>query len=328
MTDEGISDAGLVRELERMREVAEWARRRERTQKGQDDSSTGQDEDWDGWDEWDVGREIMEGRDVMEMERQRDKEREKSRRTLENQAPLTDSPESEVPPQISNEGVPQTTSLGPRSISSPSTSWLMAQRALLICRELILTERHYLLQLSALVKQETKTTPPPLMVHYATEIFETVSAMLKDIEREPSARGVARSFLEREADLESVYLRWCSVVGSWFSDDAQSTSPRGSIDLDRSAKKRSRGHSKAETEGNNESHGEHAEDDFPKPLKRTISTWRKSMSSISSMVDNGGSVYGPHTKDEQNLFVKGPTVRELAILPTQRVMRYVLLYRG
>ncbi|KAF9535588.1 hypothetical protein CPB83DRAFT_21111 [Crepidotus variabilis] len=345
MTDEGISDVGLVRELERMREVAEWARRRERMHEGHVNAGSEQDEDWDGWDEWDVGREILEGRDVLELERQResqlarDKERENARLALENgevtAMPLSDSPESEVPPLDANNSIQSAPVTMPaRSMSSSSTSWLMAQRALLTCRELILTERHYLSLLSALVRQETSTPPPPLMVHYAAELVAAADAVLKGMEREPSARGVARAFLERENELEGAYTRWCGVVGGWFSGDGSLdvTSARGSFEGDRSTRKRSRGSNRTDTDGSNNDHGD-LDEDLSKPLKRSVSTWRKSMPSIPSLGLDNGSIYGgsPCRRDKEDdnrkPIPRKPDVRELAILPTQRVMRYVLLYR-
>ncbi|KAF8974269.1 hypothetical protein BDZ97DRAFT_1772741 [Flammula alnicola] len=85
------------------------------------------------------------------------------------------------------------------------------------------------------------------------------------------------------------------------------------------------------------------------PLKRTVSTWRKSMPSIPSLGlgPGAGDSHAGGWKREDELRqveaskrdghgstsptvgkpVRKHTVRELAILPTQRVMRYVLLYR-
>ena len=89
------------------------------------------------------------------------------------------------------------------------------------------------------------------------------------------------------------------------------------------------------------------------PLMRTVSTWRKSMPSIVGLGDGsvwrrdrdkddgdstGGHGHGgkisptlsaasmPSTSSCKP--IRKPAVRDLAILPTQRVMRYVLLYRG
>ncbi|KAF8808150.1 hypothetical protein BYT27DRAFT_6605086 [Phlegmacium glaucopus] len=95
------------------------------------------------------------------------------------------------------------------------------------------------------------------------------------------------------------------------------------------------------------------------PLMRTVSTWRKSMPSIAGLGE--GSVWrkdrdkgreGDHghghrgrvfstisnsftsgesgsswTSSSSSKPIRRPSVRDLAILPTQRVMRYVLLYR-
>ena len=347
MTDERISDAGLVRELERMREVAEWARKRERGRRergsaagsrvdlGSDSghghgSSAGhgdveinvdtllEGDEWDGWDEWDVGREILEGRDVLEMERQKEREKERelersrsmldgdmmteSPKAVETGDPMQQQQRTAPPPPIRSATLP----ISPSAPASSSSSWLKAQRALLTCRELILTERHYHSLLSALVTQgTTATSPPALMKHYAAELVRASVGVLRGMEREPSARGVARAFLDREEEVEGAYVRWCGVVGGWFVENAG-----GGVD------------------GGEEGEGG---EEATSPLKRTVSTWRKSMPSIPSLgmrervADKDDEDPNPNPKPVP---VKKPAVRELAILPTQRVMRYVLLYRG
>jgi len=114
MTDKEISEAGLVRKLEQMREAAEWGRRRERGKGGASgskvdlvtadadgilDSGHGngssthghgdgdgdinidmhlQDYEWDGWDEWDVGKDMLGVESQKERERERNLERSRS----------------------------------------------------------------------------------------------------------------------------------------------------------------------------------------------------------------------------------------------------------
>ena len=99
--------------------------------------------------------------------------------------------------------------------------------------------------------------------------------------------------------------------------------------------------------------GEHAHTS-PFKLMRTVSTWRKGMPSVNGLGeggvwrrdrdnDKGGSTYGrsrmavDEVRSSSSMSmtltsigkpIRKPAVRDLAILPTQRVMRYVLLYRG
>ncbi|KDR85784.1 hypothetical protein GALMADRAFT_386901 [Galerina marginata CBS 339.88] len=413
MTDEGISDEGLVRELERMREVGEWARRRERERrmsravnegKGRGESGDGNEErevnlEREEQDEmmvvWDMGREVWE----------------REMGIAGEGAVIHDSPLSET--GLAGEGDRKADAFPLRSSSTgpsitapttlPSSSWLAAQRALLTCRELILTERHYLSLLLSLVAQHTATPPPPLMLHYAEELVRASAAVLAGMEKEPSVGGVARAFLEREEEVGSAYIGWCGAVGAWFVDGA-GLDDQGQGHL---KKKRSRTEYQSQSgDGDADDLNSNATGPPVSPLKRTVSTWRRSMPSITSLGLDGGSmsIYGRREREVEKERVRVPSgvatsaasasgtgtgyaavapvsvptvshlvsasastsvsgigfptsatlsggtvsaggvtarlgstgnpkpprkpaVRELAILPTQRVMRYVLLYR-
>ncbi|KAF5321472.1 hypothetical protein D9619_000404 [Psilocybe cf. subviscida] len=236
ITDEAISDEGLLKELERIRIVSEWDRRRARVierEKGKrgnvdrrtralsldaaevlactgvqgtqadqrEDEAEQTDEEEDGdevrlW-EIDVGFEIWEGREGMlarererEMERARVAERQRVDRENEkvdgdtasmstgssghslsstsvehspNTTPETTPPFSPLAMSpgfaaaASSSAEPANgaklaslnstvnkTKPGTALVKQPAPTWLAAQRALLICRELILTERRYL----------------------------------------------------------------------------------------------------------------------------------------------------------------------------------------
>ncbi|KAF8910183.1 hypothetical protein CPB84DRAFT_1764839 [Gymnopilus junonius] len=365
ITDEGISDEGLVKELEKMRQVVEWARRREKERKGGTEQAVAdEDEEEEMGVVWDIGMDVWE------------KEREKGGGVL------YESPHSETGTVTPDETdghannnekrasfplLPYAPSSGPsttRRSTAPSPTWLAAQRALLICRELILTERHYLSLLLSLLSQHTATPPPPLMLRYVEELVRASAGVLAGMEKEPSVGGVARAFLEKEEEVMLAYVGWCGVVGGWFVNNHH--------------------------EGGKVVDGQAGlyDEDAKTPLKRTVSMWRKSMPSIAALGLEGGgmiSVYGRGERDPEkekerskamlspppagigvgvvppsvsaasalavpvsrsissiglvssmstSAAMKGPqqqrkppSVRELAILPTQRVMRYVLLYR-
>ena len=364
LIDERISDAGLVKEMERIRDVA--ARRRE----------TRRDEPEEmGWDELDVRKVILEEWDddeVVDGEGQRDMVKENM--TLKGEGAnghsgLSESPPSEegkellcdtgssIPISRSGTFIPKrhfrTTALHTRSSSAPSHSWLVAQRILFICRELILTERHYLTLLSALVHGETTSPPPTLMLQYAEELVQVSEGFLKGMEKEPSAGGVAMAFLVKEEEMEEIYVKWCGVVGDWFTGDGGAGKDDGSllrvgVELSErvngrrrsqsSIKKGRMGH-KTDGEDNGSGSGGDREEASASTLKRTVSTWRKSVQSISSLGFEVGSIYGMGVRkrdrdkdsdkeDEQTENKNSPTIRELAILPTQRVLRYPLHYQG
>ena len=210
-----------------------------------------------------------------------------------------------------------------------------------------------------------------MMVSHAKELIDVSKKLLKGMEGEPSARGVAEVFVEvggglgvNGAGAENAFVGWCGAVGGWFQDD--STDTQAVVDVKRKRKGCESGsggsgeyHSMiSEHEGSGSgcgvsfpTAGEHA---HTSPLKRTVSTWRKSMPSVTGLgeggvwrrdrdKDEGGSTCGrgriPFDEVQSSSSmsmtltsigkpIRKPAVRDLAILPTQRVTRYVLLYRG
>jgi len=118
------------------------------------------------------------------------------------------------------------------------------------------------------------------------------------------------AFTLAEGKLESAYVAWCGVVGAWFTEpeNGEGRRPR------RLSKSRTR------------------EDVSLSPRSSlghsTTSGWRRSMPSMPTF--NGPVPLTPSPSSEVHSPPKpkrNPSVRDLAILPTQRVTRYVLLYR-
>ena len=63
-----------------------------------------------------------------------------------------------------------------------------------------------------------------MMVSHAKELVDISKRLLKGMEGEPSARGVAEVFVEVGGSLgESAFVRWCGAVGGWFQDDLADT---------------------------------------------------------------------------------------------------------
>jgi hypothetical protein len=342
MTDEKISHDGLVKVLDRMR-----------------DDSVGE-EGGDGVElvTMDMEKEILEGWGTgMPDAGGADWLRDDTRHILDESteradAGLSGSPVDEYGSylyqtrapsySVDRSTHPRKTNKHTRSRSTPSPALLAAQRAFFACRELILTERHYIAKLLALVQQQTATPPPPLMCDRAKELLHASECVLKGMEKDPSARGVARAFLEVEEQVQGAYLRWCGVVGAWFSGDGFSqddSAPVGrpSLDLSEvgnlvrnfSVKTRNKIGSRTDADKQASSVKSSEEEDVSmSPLKRTVSTWRKSVPTLGFDTPPlyGG---GDRKKDkESEREARKPEIRELAILPTQRVMRYDMLYHG
>ncbi|KAJ7631255.1 hypothetical protein FB45DRAFT_917984 [Roridomyces roridus] len=205
-----------------------------------------------------------------------------------------------------------------------------ARRALLTCRDLVRTERHYLAALKVLLIGGTRQPPPPLMRAYASALARESAELLQRMEEDPTAWGVAAAFLAQEEALESALVAWCGVVGSWFTDSRKSgTAPPfglGTWDEPTTPTKwRFRRESITSLS------------DLPNPPPSTQSSpvvptvvSVRSSGSVRSVLSAGApAVDLQRSKSRDKGMDKDPrpAVRELAILPVQRVMRYVLLYR-
>lgn len=300
ITDEGITDEVLVKEFERMRMKREV---------------TDQDLDLDEeWDVWEADRGAAPGMS------------DSSQALL----PTEDPGVSKIPYTSSLPSFPTHNPLpasrpATRSATTPSATWHAARRALLTCRELVRTERHYLTSIQSLLANETATAPPALMLRYIEELASISQALLQHMEEDPSAWGVAAAFLAVEHGLESAFVAWCGVVGVWFEGQAGTPKRKGNkmafvgLSDDQAA------------DGNGKS-----------PLKRSVSTWRISVPSLNSigmtpmtspvtpsafLSRRKAKEQSPSPSSPSGTPKRRSSVRDLAILPTQRIMRYVLLYR-
>ena len=189
---------------------------------------------------------------------------------------------------------------------------------------------------------ETATAPPALMLRYVEELTRVSQVLLNHMEEDPSAWGVAAAFLTVEQRLESAFVGWCGVVGGWFEAGDGGTPKR----------KRFRVAFAAQGEERGREHGgvvRVASVNGRSSFKDSVASWRISVPSIPSL--NNIAITSPvspstflsrrrerdKTRDRPPLSPSAAasgkpkrrlSVRDLAILPTQRIMRYVLLYRG
>jgi hypothetical protein len=185
----------------------------------------------------------------------------------------------------------------------PSTpdiaTWHTARHALLTCRELVRTERHYLAEMRVLLGGTgTSTAPPKSMLAPILTLVHTSEELLGRMSGDPSAWGVSAAFLGGETELEEAFVGWCKVVGELFFG--------GDSDKPKLVRRRN-------TTG---------DDAAPRPR-------RKSMTSFATSGPRAFMRKRTSSATEENDGMRAkPAVRDLAILPTQRVTRYVLLYRG
>jgi len=182
----------------------------------------------------------------------------------------------------------------PESPSSDS-SWNTARQALLICRELVRTERRYLASLKTLIKNGTATPPPPSMLPYLPGLIAASDALLQLMEKNPSVQGVSEAFLGVQEHLNDAFVQWCGVVAEFFRPEA-ALKARDTTDETPEVSSSGKSQNRA-------------------PSTRTSTT--------DSL---------PVVMPEPNKIRRGsksrPPVRDLAILPTQRITRYVLLFKG
>ncbi|KAJ4489725.1 hypothetical protein C8J55DRAFT_307533 [Lentinula edodes] len=205
---------------------------------------------------------------------------------------------------------------------SQSTIWKTARRTLLICRELVRTERSYLSYLQVMLSQETMTPPPALLLAYLPALIQASEKLLSQMEMNPSAAGVAEAFLACEDQLELAFLGWCGIIGGFFAGA-----------YDNPSIKRTRTSSASFGRKDPRKGGY-----FDSSMKRRVGSWGKRLGSIRSrswsMSGRSATELAEYKvevsfeeKKELRMERHVYSVRELAILPTQRVMRYTLLFR-
>jgi hypothetical protein len=119
---------------------------------------------------------------------------------------------------------------------------------------------------------------------------------------------VARAFLEVAPMLEEALVAWCGVIGEVFAN-------RGTLVDEREGRERERRKLDSIWRRSNSS---------------SNTDWRRSFASITTSLSTepvASSAVGGEDADRE-VVLDRRTLRELAIEPTQRVARYVLLFRG
>jgi hypothetical protein len=123
------------------------------------------------------------------------------------------------------------------------------------------------------------------------------------MEANPSVMGVCAAFIDTFEQLEEAFTQWCEVVGQFFSNSVGS--PDTLVKRSNSAPAASL--SVVERTRTNLS----------------AKAWSKKSKTIN--LDEIVSMVARNPRSKSQL---KPQVRDLAILPTQRIVRYVLLFKG
>jgi len=148
------------------------------------------------------------------------------------------------------------------------------------------------------------------MLSYVGQLVNVSQSYLASMVSDPSSCGVATAFLNVEQAMDTAFVRWCSVVALWFDNHSPSSNDLDQDDL---------------------VHVVHEDVVLSTASRLKINSWRRSLASLTDLATNTPN---PKKKDKAWLLLhspakpKMPSIRDLAILPTQRIMRYVLLYRG
>jgi hypothetical protein len=166
---------------------------------------------------------------------------------------------------------------------------------------------------------QTTTPPPALMLSYLPALLHASQILLKGLSEDPSAWGVSTAFMGCEDELETAMVAWSTVAGQFFSGKGKSKSWR---------RARSRSNSQSNVSVPNSPSSLHIPP-MPslKPGGDGVGTKLKknSKGEVDEKCEKTDEEEGKKAtkRAERKL-----SVRDLAIQPTQRVMRYVMLYRG
>ncbi|KAL5640324.1 hypothetical protein ACGC1H_007556 [Rhizoctonia solani] len=185
--------------------------------------------------------------------------------------------------------------------------WIRARRAMMCVREIVRTEKSYMRHLIAFVGGEDITGMSPTLVEHLPRLIETSRIFCARLEEDPSAKGVSEAFLALESVLDATFVQWSSVVGEVISStqqrtDSQATSEDGHTSGGTGTTSRRR--SATGSSGRMPS--------FPLTL---------SMTPV-----NGGN--SKNKKSSRGTKPKRMTEQDVVIMPTQRAIRYELMYRA
>jgi len=204
-----------------------------------------------------------------------------------------------------------------------SATWHITRSALFCCREIVKTERRYQEELKALIGGETTTPPPTLMLKHLPALLHASHVLLQGLSEDPSIWGVSAAFVGCEDEMEAAMVAWCKVAGQFFQEGKSRTWRRKSQPSSNSSPTPSRTRTSSfstSSEGLTITFPLWTSDKSKEDKAEVQPGSAEGSTENTQMVDQKPSEKGRRT--ERRL-----SVRDLAIQPTQRVMRYVMLYR-
>ncbi|KAH8120073.1 hypothetical protein DFH11DRAFT_1539299 [Phellopilus nigrolimitatus] len=234
------------------------------------------------------------------------------------------------------------------------TEWLHARRAIMCCRELVRTERSYQARLQELADGSVSDAVPTLLTQYLPALISASQVLSAQFNEDMTASGVSNAFINSEATIENAFVAWSGVVGEFFGGNRSS--------IPHSKRKRettipsviAEEHIATEfgavkvrctsMDGHEQALFSHTIPTSPhihrtrRMSSGTNMHWllRPAFSQISGDANDEKEVFGSLRKSfrlretrirEEREKRRKPPFRDLAILPTQRVTRYVLLYK-
>ncbi|KAG1825649.1 uncharacterized protein BJ212DRAFT_289122 [Suillus subaureus] len=221
--------------------------------------------------------------------------------------------------------------------------WSTARKALFCIREIVGTEKKYQGALKMLLTGQTANQPPPLLLAYLPDLMRVSEALLKAFLDDPSAWGVSTAFMACEDDIEAAMVSWCSVAGNFFTDgpshEGESAIMGGKWRLRKSLLSATNNPLTTVVE---KLDGNSSPASSSPPLltlmneagsrirerQRTVEHyWKVSDDGAESHAERRPRVNSADSRSKGEPPTRRQSVRDLAIQPTQRVMRYVLLYR-
>ncbi|KAG2370145.1 hypothetical protein BDR07DRAFT_1456124 [Suillus spraguei] len=220
--------------------------------------------------------------------------------------------------------------------------WSTARKALFCIREIVGTEKKYQAALKMLLTGQTANQPPPLLLTYLPDLIRVSETLLKAFLDDPSAWGVSIAFMACEDDIEAAMVSWCSVVGNFFThSQGESVIMGGRRRLRKSLLSATNNPLTTVVE---KSSGNPSPAGSPPPPLLTLMNeagsrirdrqrtdehyWKVSNDGgAESYAERRPRVNSADSQSKGEHPTRRQSVRDLAIQPTQRVMRYVLLYR-
>jgi len=200
---------------------------------------------------------------------------------------------------------------------------MKARRAMLCVREIMRTETSYRGHLVKVWETESANPSPSMPAAFFAHLPALIAAsasLSRHLEEDPSAYGVSTAFLSAADELEKALVAWCGVVGQVMIELANnsaslqvgsrasmyyrkySTGPKDKdADKDKSPKR-------SDTAGSGSSSGNAK----PSKGKKDKSRPNSSGSTPTTPSFSGSKALG---------------IQDVAIMPSQRVPRYVLLFK-